>query len=125
MPPPGDDGTVSGPVSEPDTVGDALRADADDARAEIRAAGVTCPSCGVNMADLPRGHMLAYEDSPERSWTAQCSHGKLVTLAGKSPMTDAEYQTWQAVANISLYDQFRNAEDEAFSRMLGFDVSAP
>ena len=33
-------------------IADAVRADAAEARAEIRAAGITCPSCGQNAADL-------------------------------------------------------------------------
>jgi hypothetical protein len=43
-------------------IADAIHADAEAARAEIRAAGIFCPSCGVNMADLPEGHMLTNGD---------------------------------------------------------------
>ena len=55
--------------------GAALRADADAARAEVRAAGVTCPSCGTNMADLPGDHMLTL--SGEEPYTARCAGGTL------------------------------------------------
>lgn len=108
-----------------DPVGAALAADAEAARAEIRAAGLVCPSCGVNMADLPEDHMLTLthgresEDAPLKAPTAQCNYGKLVTLAASSPMTDADFEAWQAAANISLHDQFRNAEAEAFAKIVG------
>ena len=103
-------------------IGDAIHADAEAARTEIRAAGTICPSCGVNMADLPRDHRLTigreYEDAPLSA--AQCNYGTAAGLATRSPMSDAEYETWQAAANISLYDEFRKAEDEAWAKMLGW-----
>ena len=110
-------------------ISDAIHADADAARAEIRAAGIVCPSCGVNAADLPNDHMLVissgrrHEDGPggtvllaKEPRTAACAGGQSVD------MEQASFETWQAAANISLYDGFRKAEDEAFSQMLGFDV---
>ncbi len=109
-----------------DPIGDALRADADAARAEIRAAGIVCPSCGVNMADLPEDHLLALSGvgkpdgkGMEHNWTAQCGSGKLVELSDEVPMGDADFATWQAAANISLYDDFRRREAEAFGYQLG------
>jgi len=100
-----------------DLVSAALRADAEAARAEIRAEGIACPSCNTNMADLPDGHMLAIpQDEP---YVAQCSHGTPVTLAASSPMSDGEYATWQAVANISVWDAFRQREAEAFKAIIG------
>jgi hypothetical protein len=108
-----------------DPVGDALHADAEAARAEIRAAGISCPSCGVNMADLDESHMLTLthgresEDAPLKAPTAQCNYGKLVTLAASSPMTDGDFEAWQAAANIALMDDFRRREHEAFARILG------
>ena len=109
-----------------DPIGDALHADAEAARAEIRAAGIVCPSCGVNMADLPDGHMLTLsgdgkpdEKGMEHNWTAQCGAGKLVRLSDDVPMSDADFQTWEAAANISLYDDFRKREAEAFDKLLG------
>jgi hypothetical protein len=101
-----------------DPIGDALRADAEAALAEIRATGLTCPSCGVNMADLPESHMLTlltrgreYEDAPLKAPTAQCDRGPLVHLNG--------FEAIKAAANISLWDNFRKAEDEAFAAIIG------
>ena len=108
-----------------DPIGDALHADAEAARAEIRAAGLACPSCGVNMADLPEDHVLTLghgsqrEDAPAEAPAAKCVHGALVVLATSSPMTDAEYQRVRAAANIALMDDFRKREAEAFAQMLG------
>ena len=100
-----------------DPIGDALRADAEAARAEIRAAGLICPSCGVNMADLPEDHLLTlthgrqHENAPIEAPTAKCEYGPLVMLG--------EYETIRVAANISLYDQFRKAEAAAFDRIVG------
>jgi hypothetical protein len=41
-----------------DPIGDALHADADDAREEIREAGLVCPSCGKNAGDVFGRHCL-------------------------------------------------------------------
>jgi len=103
--------------AETDPIGAALRADADAARAQIRAEGIICPSCGVNLADLPDGHMLILSDIGLH--TAQCGGGTLVNLVVSAPMSDAEFGMWQAAANIALYDDFRNREAEAFGRMFG------
>lgn len=100
-----------------DPIGAAVRADAEAARAEIRAEGIICPSCGVNMADLPDGHMLVLSD--REPWTAKCADGTLTALAASSSMGDEEFATWQAAANISLYDDFRKREAEAFRRIIG------
>lgn len=100
-----------------DPIGDALRADAEAARAEIRAAGLICPSCGVNMADLPEDHLLTlthgrqHEDAPIEAPTAKCEYGPLVMLG--------EYDKFRPAANISLHDQFRKAETEAFAKIIG------
>lgn len=114
-----------------DPIGDALRADADQARAEIRAAGISCPSCGVNMADLRRGHKLAIsggresENGPVEPWTAQCSDGRPVELAGTSPMDDASFETWNAAVNVSLLDDLWVREDQAFEQIFGVRPTAP
>jgi hypothetical protein len=100
-----------------DAVAAALHADAEAARAEMRALGVTCSSCGLNMADLPDGHALVM--SHEEPYTARCATGPLVTLAASSPMTDAEFGTWKDAANIALWDDLRRREDEAFKRIIG------
>ena len=100
-----------------DAVAAALHAEAEEARAEMRAAGIACPSCGVNMADLPEGHLLTlthgrqHEDAPIEAPTAKCEYGPLVMLG--------EYDKFRAAANISLHDQFRKAETEAFAQIIG------
>ena len=100
-------------------IGDALRADAEAARTEIREAGIVCPSCGVNMADVDESHMLTlnhgreYEDAPLEAPTAQCNYGKLLNL------TEAPLGRWQAAAGVALWDDFRKREAEAFARIVG------
>lgn len=85
-----------------DLVAAALRPDAEAARAEIRAEGIECPSCGVNMADLPEDHALAL--SREEPWTAKCAAGALAELA--------EFAQWQAAANIQVWDTANRGFDE-------------
>ena len=99
-----------------DPIGAALHAEAEEARAEMRAAGIACPSCGVNMADLPRDHRLVldpggidWERAVKRPPSALCASGELVSLDGVS------FETWQAAANVSLYDDFRARFDEVVS----------
>ena len=104
------------PDETADPIGDALRADAEAARAEIRAEGITCPSCGVNMADLPGGHMLIV--SREEPYTAECKAGEPASLA-LSPVNDDAFAKWQAAANVALWDDFRKREAEAFERITG------
>lgn len=96
-------------------IADAIHADAEAARAEIRAEGIICPSCGVNMADLPRDHMLDldlggvdWQRAERRPPSAQCAAGDRVNL------DNASYETWQAAANVNLLDKFREAEDKAW-----------
>jgi hypothetical protein len=104
-----------------DPIGDALHEDAEAARAEIRAAGITCPSCGVNMADLPEGHMLILGGGNGGLWGAKCARGSAVTVSADVPMGDAAFGTLKSAANIALYDDFRRREDEAFRKMTGGD----
>ena len=99
-----------------DPIADALHAEAEEARAEMRAAGLVCPSCGVNMADLPHDHRLVldaggidWERAVKRPPSALCGSGELVSLDG------ASFETWQAAANVSLYDDFRARFDEVVS----------
>jgi hypothetical protein len=76
-----------------------------------------CPSCGVNMADLPDGHRLAmsggreHENAPLGPMAGQCARGVRVTLSA--------LETLQAAANIALYDDYNTCVDAEFSRMLG------
>lgn len=103
-----------------DPIGDALRADAEQARAEIRAEGIECPSCGVNIADLPGDHRLVldhggvdWERAERRPATAKCGAGTLV------PLDDADFETWQAAAQLSVWDDFRAREAEVFEKFTG------
>jgi hypothetical protein len=103
-----------------DAVAAALHAEAEQARTEIRAAGIVCPSCGVNMADLPQDHKLVLDHggvdwvkAVKRPPSARCASGELVRL------DDASFETWQAAANVSLHDDYRARVDAEFSRMLG------
>ena len=100
-----------------DPIGNALRADAEAARAEIRAADLICPSCGVNMADLPDGHALTL--STKAPLTAKCADGTSASLASSSPMSDDEFGKLQAAANIALWDDMRRREAESFKRIVG------
>ena len=102
-----------------DIIGRALRADAEAARAEIRAEGIICPSCGVNMADLPDSHALAMADGPGGPYTAECREGAVASLAFSQPMSDSAFARWQAAANITLWDDFRRREAEAFKAIIG------
>jgi hypothetical protein len=101
-----------------DPIGDALHADAEAARAEIRAAGIVCASCGVNMADLGESHMLTltqgreFEDAPLRAPTAKCEYGALVQLG------TASFEEVRAAASVALYEDFRACWDEAVSQQI-------
>ena len=114
-----------------DPIGDALRADADDARAEIKAAGIICPSCGVNAADLPRCHYLKLDHggidwakAERRPATAKCQDGTLVTLPGPDDAAgDGAFAIWQAAASVNLLDEYNKSLDAAFSAMLGWDIN--
>lgn len=109
-------GHLIGAVSD-DPIGDALRADAEAAREEIRSAGIVCPSCDVNMADLPDGHAL--EIAREEPWTARCGAGKPVLLAVEVPMGGEAFRVWQNASNVALYDDFRRREAETLERIVG------
>jgi hypothetical protein len=85
----------------------AVRADAEAAREEIRAAGLVCPSCGVNMADLPRAP----------GCTVKCNYGEGVCPVG--------YEAFKAAANVSLWGNVNRAMDAEFSKMLGGDINGP
>ena len=37
-------------------------------------------------------------------------------------MDDASYETWSAATSLNLLDKFREAEDKALSKMLGWDI---
>jgi hypothetical protein len=109
-----------------DPIGDALRADAEDARGEIRDAGLVCPSCDRNAAglfgrhclimitrtpvsgDRGFGHPVALIGEPE--YSCECRDGQRVILTG------AGFETWKAAANIALMDDFWFRDTIAFAR---------
>jgi DNA-directed RNA polymerase subunit RPC12/RpoP len=108
------------------SIGDALHAEAEDARKEIRDAGIACPSCGLNMADLPGDHCLVLLTSVPV--TRESGFGHPVALMGKTGhscecrdgatviLTGADFGTWQAAASIQLWDDFRRRMDEVIRR---------
>ena len=100
-----------------DPIGDAIRADAEAARSGIRAAGLICPSCGVNMADLPYEHSLEFSGgSLPASFpdgTAKCAAGKDVALG------ELAYDAIKAMANISVWDEGHRRDAEAFAQIVG------
>ena len=68
-------------------IADAVRADAADARAEIREAGVICPSCGQNYADLiGAGHAVEFSGgnlpASLPDGTAKCAAGESISPDG-------------------------------------------
>jgi hypothetical protein len=93
-----------------DPIRAALRADAEAAREEIRAAGIICPSCGANMADLPGGHALALYDLPDDAvMGAECAFGSPAILA-------ASFELMRAAANVALHDDFNRQWAEVVRR---------
>ena len=111
-----------GEAAGDDPIRDALRADAEAAREEIRAAGIVCPSCDTNMADLPDGHMLVIYggEAAGQAHIAECRDGAPAEMAGiSSPMSDSEFATWQSATNLLVWDAFRRSEAEAFRAVVG------
>ena len=116
-------------IPRADPVGDALRADAEEARQEIRDAGLTCPSCGKNAGDTfgrhclvlvtrtpvsrerAYGHDVALIGKPEMS--CECRDGQPVVLDG------ADWETWKNAANIALMDDFWFRETVALDNLIG------
>lgn len=90
-----------------DPIGDALHADAQAARAELRALGFTCPTCGVNMADTPAGHRFTLD---MEKGTATCSG------SSGMPLPDASFEWFRTAASIALFDEFRERGAEVFQR---------
>jgi len=106
-----------------DLVAAALRADAEAARAEIRAAGIACPSCGVNLADLPDGHALAVTGDDLHPgpgpWTAECGDGQPVTITLSVPVTEQETDAWVTMGNVLMWDDYRRRVAEASKGVVG------
>src|ERR1035441_2205358 len=62
------------PAVSSDPIGDAVHADAEAAREEIRADGLICPSCGQNYADLIGRHCLILVMDVRAPW-CECRDG--------------------------------------------------
>jgi hypothetical protein len=81
-----------------DPIGDALRADAEEARISSRAAGLICPSCGQNAGDLYGRHCLV--------------------LITRTPVSlDRGFGHPVAAANIALMDDLWFRETMMFRKM--------
>jgi hypothetical protein len=81
---------------------------------EIRAAGIVCPSCGKNYADLLGGHQHELTvDLPSAvatpDATVRCADG--VTLR----FSELSFDELAAVVNVKFLDDGRLREAEAFA----------
>jgi hypothetical protein len=93
-------------------IADAIHADAEAAREEIRSAGLICPSCGQNAGDLLGRHCLVLIKEPDRAIpVAECRDGRRVPLE--------DWNTIHAAANIALMDDFWFREGQQW-RAMGF-----
>lgn len=109
------------PAVSDDPIGDALRADAEAARQEIRESGygqLACPSCGKPAADiLGTGHCLVMIMAKEVAvpgdviFTAECRDGQ--------PAGCTTWDECQSAANISLADEVWRRETIIFDRIIG------
>lgn len=99
----------------------AVRADAEAARAEIRAEGIHCPSCGVNMADLPRGHRLAVSVDHGSEGRAVLLLGQTAKCATGVPIQwwPASYELAQAATTVMFWDDYNARIDREWDRMIG------
>ena len=107
------------PAVSEDPIGDAIHADAEAARQEIRESGygqLTCPSCGRPAADiLGTGHCLVLipscEAGPGAIVEAECRDGQRAVCSTWDDMV--------ATANISLADEVWRHETIAFDQIIG------
>jgi hypothetical protein len=93
----------------------AVHAEAEAARDVIRSAGVCCPSCGLNAADLIGcGHRYETGDNPiapiSVDGIVKCTEGKPTRTA------DFGFAEWQGLINVAMVDEFCRRESEEFSR---------
>ena len=109
------------PAVSEDPIGEAVHADAEAAREEIRASSygqLACPSCGRPAADiLGTGHCLILIMAGEVA-----APGDVIVTAECRDGQPAGCTTWdqcQAAANISLADEVWRQETIAFDRILG------
>jgi hypothetical protein len=99
-----------------DPIGDALRADAEEARDEVRVSGyglLRCPSCGQLAAEiLGRGHCLILGGDGSVPW-CECRDGKRVTLSAAE-----DFEKVKAAANVALADDFWFRSEAAMARLI-------
>ena len=109
----------------------AIHADAEAAREEIRAAGLICPSCGENYADLIGRHCLVLVMDDGTPW-CECRAGVQVLL-GQLRMSRVgaakALEEMQAAANIAAMDEvwFREMaalREPALARVVSAERSA-
>jgi hypothetical protein len=97
-----------------DPIGDALHADAEAAREEIRGEGLICPSCRRNWADLAGRHCLILippelgKPGPAAVVEAECRDGQRTACR--------TFDDMKAAANIALADEVWRQETIAFDR---------
>ena len=109
------------PDETADPIGDALRADAQAAREEIRAEGLICPSCGQTWADLIGRHSLVMIMADDTPW-CECRDGAQVLLGRLLIARIGPAKAWekmQAAASISVADEAWRLETIAFDRITG------
>ena len=102
-----------------DPIGDAVHADAEAARQEIRESSygqLACPSCGKPAGDiLGTGHCLilipSCEPGPGAIVEAECRDGQRTVCGTGDDM--------MAAAGISLADEVWRRETIAFDRIIG------
>jgi hypothetical protein len=95
---------------EDSAISRAVHAETEAARAEIRAAGIVCPSCCVNAADLPEGHMLELGTD---GGDAKCADGSPVSF------DSAPFAVFEAAFSVNMFDQMRAAESQLWALVPG------
>jgi len=106
------------PAGTDDPIGDALRADAEAAREEIRAEAIICPSCGQNWAGLIGRHSLIMIMADDTPW-CECRDGAQVLLGPGLVSRIGPAKAWekmQAAASISVADEVWRQETIIFDR---------
>ena len=108
-----------------DPIGDAVHADAEAARQEIRESGygqLACPSCGKAAGDIiGTGHCLIMNMDGDTPW-CECRDGAQVLLGSLLVSRIGPARAWekmQAAASISIADEVWRRETIDFDRIIG------
>lgn len=98
-------------------ISQAVHADAETAREQLRAAGLVCPSCRRNLADIYGSHSYENLDDAgipqafnDLAATLKCTDGEPIPVAGIA----ADWDKFQAVANIAVLDEAWRRESRWF-----------